>query len=303
MLLEKQTGLCKPAQIAASMGIRRADGKPLDVVPTLTLGVNPIAPLHMAEAYAAFAAHGLHCTPRSILSISLGAKTIKVLDPSCKQVLDPKIADGVTAILAGVIDGPYGGRTGAKESIGRPAAGKTGTTDGHVNVWFCGFTPQLAAAGWVGDPTGSGAAKWSMKSVVIGGHHYSPAFGNNLPGPMWKAVMAFMSKNLPAQRFNPVDQSVIRGFTTRVPDVTGLAAAKALKLLSDAGFTPQLAPAPVASLLPAGIVVRTNPRAGSSVGSGATITVYVSSGKPPPTPTPHPTTSPSPTITPPPPIP
>ena len=54
--------------------------------------------------------------------------------------------------------------------------------------------------------------------------------------------MAFMSKNLPALKFNPVDQSVIRGFTTKVPDVTGLAAAKALKLLSDAGFTPQLAP-------------------------------------------------------------
>ncbi len=299
MLLEKQTGLCKPAQIAAAMGIRRADGKPLDVVPTLTLGVNPIAPLHMAEAYAAFAAHGMHCTPRAILTISNGNKPLKVPPPSCKQVLDPKIADGVTALLAGVIDGPYSGRTGAKESIGRPAAGKTGTTDGHVNVWFCGFTPQLAAAAWVGDPTGSGSAKWSMKSVTIGGHHYSPAFGNNLPGPMWKSVMDFMSRDLPAQKFNPVDQSIIRGFTTKVPDVTGMTAAKALKTLADAGFTPQLAPKPVASALPAGTVVRTSPKGGSFVGSGSTITVYVSSGKPPPAPpSPTPTTSPTATTSP-----
>ncbi len=298
MKLERMTGVCKPALIAQSMGLHKPDGTPLNQVPTLTLGVNPISPLHMAEAYASFAAHGMHCTPRSILSISLGTKLISVPKPSCKQVLDSKIADGVTALLAGVIDGPYSGRTGAKESIGRPAAGKTGTTDGHVNVWFCGFTPQLAGAAWVGDPTGSGAAKWSMKSVTIGGHHYSPAFGNNLPGPMWKAVMDFMSRGLPAEKFNPVDQSVIRGYTTKVPDVTGLPAAKALKLLSDAGFTPQLATKAVPSLLPAGIVVRTNPKGGSSIGSGSTIIVYVSSGKPPPTPPPPPTTSPSPTTTP-----
>jgi len=50
-------------------------------------------------------------------------------------------------------------------------AGKTGTTNGHVNVWFCGYTTQLAAASWVGDPTGSSNVNlWAMYNVVIGGH-------------------------------------------------------------------------------------------------------------------------------------
>ena len=61
MLLEKQTGLCAPATIAAGLGVHRADGKRARQVPTLTLGVNPISPLSMAEAYATFAAHGMHC--------------------------------------------------------------------------------------------------------------------------------------------------------------------------------------------------------------------------------------------------
>jgi hypothetical protein len=135
-----------------------------------------------------------------------------------------------------------------------------------------------------------------MFNVKIGGKGYSPAFGNNLPGPMWKDVMAFMSKDLPVQQFANVDPSVIRGFTTKVPDVKGMPAAKALKTLSDAGFTPVLAPAPVDSLLPAGIVVRTSPRGGSFAGSGATIMVFVSSGVPPPAPTP--TSSPTPTTSP-----
>ena len=301
--LESRTGLCKPAQIAQSMGVVRADGGKFSIVPSMTLGANPVAPIHMAEAYATFAAHGLHCTPRAILSITNSAgKAVPVPKPSCKQVIDAKIADGVTAILKGVID--FG--TGKAEAFGRPAAGKTGTTDGHVNVWFCGFTPQLAAAVWVGDPTGAGVGKkWEMFSVTIGGHHYSPAFGFNLPGPMWRSVMDYMSRDMPVVQFAKVDPSVIRGFTVKVPDVTGLTAQKALQVLSQAGFTPVLAPKPVDSLLPAGIVVKTSPKGGSYAGTGATITVYVSSGTPPPPPPPttSPSGSPSPTGSPSPPSP
>ncbi len=290
--LESRTGLCNPARIAQSMGVVRADGGKFSIVPSMTLGANPVAPIHMAEAYATFAAHGMHCTPRAILSITTaGGKAVPVPKASCKQVIDAKIADGVTAILKGVID--FG--TGTPEQIGRPAAGKTGTTDGHVNVWFCGFTPQLAAAAWVGDPTGAGVGKkWEMFSAYIGGHHYAPAFGNNLPGPMWRQIMDYMSKDLPVVPFAKVDPSVIRGFTVKVPDVKGLTAQKALQVLSQAGFVPVLAPKPVDSLLPANIVVRTSPKGGSLAGTGATITVYVSSGKPPPAP-PSPSGSPTPT--------
>jgi membrane peptidoglycan carboxypeptidase len=304
--LEQQTGLCRPAQIAAAMGVRRADGRPLQQVPSMTLGTNEIAPLDMAEAYASFAAHGLHCESRAILSIVdvETKKKIKVPPARCGQAIDPKIADGVTAILHGVIDGSYSGRTGAREGIGRPAAGKTGTTDGHVNVWFIGFVPQLAAAVWVGAPSGSSSVPiWSMNSVTIGGHHYSPAFGNNLPGPVWKDVMSYLTKDLPVRDFAPVDPSVVRGFTIQVPQVAGLSAADALRKLQQAGFQAQLSPDGKPSKFAVGTVAYTSPPGGSFVGSGTAITVFLSTGpaKPPPSSSPSPSLGPtiSPTVKPP----
>jgi len=301
MLIEKQTGLCRPAQIAAAMGVARADGSALAQVPSMTLGVNPIAPLRMAEAYASFAAHGLHCATRAILSITdKNGKSVPVPPVRCSQVIDPAIADGVTAILEGVMT--HG--TGVNMAFSHQTAGKTGTTDGHVNVWFCGYTPQLAAAAWVGDPTGSSNIRlWSMAHVVIGGRTYNPAFGLNLPGPIWRQVMVSMEASLPFAFFNKPDPSVIHGFTIKVPDVTGLSLISALKALSDAGLVGTPAPASVPSAtVPAGKVASTNPAAGTSVPTGTSVTVSISSGPPPPTSSPTPTGtatgSPSPTPTP-----
>jgi len=291
MIIEKQTGLCLPAQIAAAMGVHRADGGPLQQRPSMTLGVNPIAPLSMAEAYAAFAAHGLHCSARAILSITdKNHHAIKVPPQRCGQVLDPAIADGVTAILEGVMT--HG--TGVNMAFNHQTAGKTGTTDGHVNVWFCGYTTQLAAAAWVGDPTGSSnQSLWAMGSVTIGGHHYQPAFGLNLPGPIWKQVMVAMSANLPFGRFNQPDPSVIRGFTIKVPDLTGMTLSAALTALQNVGLQGQVVSTPIPSAtVRKDRVASTDPAAGSQLASGSTVKIYLSSGAPPP-----PTTSPTPTPT------
>jgi hypothetical protein len=127
--------------------------------------------------------------------------------------------------------------------------------------------------------------------VKIGKTRYTPAYGNNLPGPIWKALLTDMAAHLPVEQFPPVDSSVIRGFTTRVPDLQGLAPAAALQKLADLGFTPQLATSSIPSDVPKGLVAKTNPKGGSYIGSGSTVTVYVSSG---PAPKPPPPTSPSP---------
>ncbi len=301
MLIEKQTGLCRPAQIAAAMGVHRADGLPLAQVPTLTLGVNPIAPLSMAEGYAAFAAHGLHCGARAILTITdKNNKPVKVPPMRCGQVIPKEIADGVTAILEGVMTNG----TGRAMAFNHQTAGKTGTTNGHVNVWFCGYTTQLAAASWVGDPTGSSNVNlWAMYNVLIGGKRYSPAFGLNLPGPIWKSVMIATTDilQLPFGTFNKPDPSIIRGFTIKVPDLVGMTLPEALAALQAAGLQSQLISVKVASAVPADRVASTNPAAGSSVPTGATIKIYLSTGVPtPPSPTAIPTGTPTgtPTATP-----
>jgi membrane peptidoglycan carboxypeptidase len=297
MLIEKQTGLCRPAQIAQAMGVHQSNGQPLKQVPTLTLGVNAISPLRMAEAYAAFSAHGLHCEARAIVSVTdKTGKAVKVPPQRCGQVIDPAIADGVTAILESVMTAG----TGRDMAFNHQTAGKTGTTQGHVNVWFCGYTPQLAAAAWVGDPTGSANEKlWSMRSVTIGGHHYAPAFGLNLPGPIWRQVMEAMEANLPFVRFNQPDPSVIRGFTIKVPDLEGMTLTEADKALQVVGLQGQPMPTSIPSAtVPKGKVAATTPKAGSSVSSGGTVKIYISSGAPPPSATPTPSSTPTPSTTP-----
>jgi len=102
----------------------------------------------MASAYGVFANHGLRAEPTPVLKV-LDAKGRAIEDnthPVTTKVLDPGVADTVTDILRGVIQ--YG--TGVAANIGRPAAGKTGTTSDFTNAWFAGYTPTLSTAVWMG---------------------------------------------------------------------------------------------------------------------------------------------------------
>lgn len=189
MTIEERTGLCRPAEIAESMGVTLGNGDPLLRVPTLTLGTMEVTPLAMANAYATFAAHGTYCKPIVILDIrDRDGQRLPVPSADCKRVIKRDVADTVTVMLNGVVDGSIVGRTGEKMSLDkRQVAGKTGTTNDSAAVWFCGYTPQLAAAVWVGDPRGGFAHP--MKAVTIKGVYYPQVFGGTLPGPIWHDAM------------------------------------------------------------------------------------------------------------------
>src|ERR1043165_1291447 len=105
----------------------------------------------MAAAYATPAAGGVLSKPMAITKVILpkGKQDTKAGwgKPEQKQVISPGVAYEVTRILQqNVISG-----TGIAANFGRPAAGKTGTTENHADGWFCGYTPQLQASVWVGD--------------------------------------------------------------------------------------------------------------------------------------------------------
>jgi membrane peptidoglycan carboxypeptidase len=196
--LEEITGICEPARLAEEMGIRNGDGSPVERVPSFTLGVAPISPLALANAYATFAARGMYCPATVITEIqALDGSTIPWEKEKCRRVMPQRTADAVTQILAGVIDGPDSRRTGAAMSLGRPAAGKTGTTNGNRATWFVGYTPQLAAAVWVGDPRGRKA----LERIRINGVSYSRVFGGSIAGPAWRRAMLAASEGLPARGF------------------------------------------------------------------------------------------------------
>ena len=85
-------------------------------------------------------------------------------------------------------------------SLGRPAGGKTGTTNESAAVWFVGMTPDLAAAVWVGDPRGGN--RYPMKNIEINETFYRQVFGSSIPGPIWREAMTGALDGTPPKSFN-----------------------------------------------------------------------------------------------------
>jgi membrane peptidoglycan carboxypeptidase len=291
--LEERIGQCRPVEIAETLGVTTGSGEPLEKVPSFVLGSQPVSPLSMAEAYATFAANGIHCDSIAILEITdREGRAIPVPAPNCQEVLQPKVASEVTQLLAGVIDGNISGRTGKPMSLGRPAAGKTGTTNGNAAVWFVGYTPNLAAAVWAGDPRGG--TKYPMEKLRIKGRYYDEVFGSTLPGPIWKAAMLGALAGRPPAAWPSLDPRTVEGVPVKVPAIYGLQPIDAIAALAEVGLAGAVVEEPIPSSAPLGTIAGSSPRAGSTALSGSTVTLYLSSGTPPPRPSPTATAQPSP---------
>ncbi|GAA3606958.1 transglycosylase domain-containing protein [Nonomuraea rosea] len=183
MMLERKVGLCNVVRTAKSLGAVRADGRALKEVPTFTLGVNEMDPVTVAASFAAFAARGVYCRPLAIVEIIGRDGRRTHVPPACEQAIERPIADAVNHVLKGVFDkGTMHG-----QSIGRPAAGKTGTNNGYTSAWFAGYTPALAAAVSVGDIRGS--YRFPLQDVKIGDQYFGSVQGASLPGPIWVESM------------------------------------------------------------------------------------------------------------------
>ena len=111
--LQRRVGLCNVIDMASRAGISDAYGTdPLDDFTlqqnSFTLGAAfEISPLTLAEAYATFAARGVHCEPRSVDRVTTSDDSEVAVPPAdCQQAIDPEVADAVNSILPGVIDGP-----------------------------------------------------------------------------------------------------------------------------------------------------------------------------------------------------
>ncbi|QHO90307.1 penicillin-binding protein [Actinomyces sp. 432] len=194
-----QMDVCSVTQLAADMGVTKANGDPVDPYPSVVLGGTEATPLAMANAYATFAAHGVYCTPIAIDSIT-DADGNEMSTPSagCKQVITATAADQVTITLQSVLASKGTGTAAALS--GRPTAGKTGTTDEMDNAWFIGYTPQLATAIWAGHSD----RYYAMNHQYIGGRYYATMYGADLPAPMFKMYMEAALAGEPVEGFNQV---------------------------------------------------------------------------------------------------
>jgi penicillin-binding protein 1A len=178
------------ADLARRMGIQST----LKPVPSLGLGANPVSPLDLASAYATLAAGGVARQPTILTKVVFpDGHTGQAPKSRGKRVVDPKVAAVVTKIL---IQNVQSGTGTAAALAGRPAAGKTGTTDSYADAWFAGWVPQLATVVWVGYPTG--------ERPMRGVHGIAGVTGGTLPAEIWHAYMTDALHGEPVEQFaNP----------------------------------------------------------------------------------------------------
>src|SRR5690606_99208 len=213
------------------------------------------------------------------------------LEPECERRLDQDVADGVNYLLQQT----FKGGTASGLGIGRPVAGKTGTTDNSASAWFAGYTPNLAGAVFVGDPRGPN--QYPLRNITLAGRYYSVVYGATIPGPIWRDTMVEAVKKLDAKSFarsparfgstsepapprredddTDANPAAHRG---GVPNVVGMSQGEAVAAIESAGYRANVSDLRLPSDQPEGAVAVVEPGAGSRLPEGSVVNVFLSRG-------------------------
>ncbi|MEM7714346.1 MAG: transglycosylase domain-containing protein, partial [Cyanobacteria bacterium P01_A01_bin.68] len=181
----KAIGMNKVVETSRTLGIM----SPMEPVTSLPLGAIGVTPLEMASAYATFANYGWQ-SPTTVIARVTDSSGNVLLDntPKPKLVLDSWAAASTINIMQTVINSG----TGKNAALGRPAAGKTGTTSSEKDIWFVGTVPQLTTAVWVG--------RDDNRQLSRG------ATGGSDVAPIWREFMVNALKGVPSQSFKAPSQ-------------------------------------------------------------------------------------------------
>ena len=178
--LAQLLGVDRVIAYAQRMGVR----SPLEANLSLALGTSGVSPLDMASGFSTLANQGVHIEPSPfrIVKDSLGTTILNNRFPQQTEV----VGAGTAYIMDSMMESVIQSGTGTNAQIGRPAAGKTGTTSSYRDAWFVGFTPDLVAAVWLGND------------------NYAPmneSYGGNIPARTWARFMQAALEKTPKHDF------------------------------------------------------------------------------------------------------
>src|SRR6267378_576171 len=140
----EKVGIAAVVDTARKFGITT----PLPPYLPLALGAADMKLIEHVSAFTVFPDDGIRIDPHMIRRVtSYDGALLEEAHPEVHDVLSPEVARTMTAMLEEVIQ--FGTGIQAR-SLGRPAAGKTGTTQDYTDAWFVGYTPQITAGVWVG---------------------------------------------------------------------------------------------------------------------------------------------------------
>lgn len=179
ILLLEEIGVGDVIRNARRLGIE----SPLEPSLALALGTSGVTLYELVRAYCGFANGGNRVTPIAILRVEDSKGNI--IYNSTPEIV-PVIEKDVDATLVKMMKRVITNGTGKRANIGRPAAGKTGTTDDYRDAWFIGFTPDLCAGVWMGNDD------YTPTNKVPGGL---------LPAMTWKEFMQNALKDVPPREF------------------------------------------------------------------------------------------------------
>ncbi|MEO6715481.1 MAG: transglycosylase domain-containing protein [Mycobacteriales bacterium] len=288
--IEEKTGIAPAVEIARKM-MGPKPSKPLpkkdEKNASFVLGTSQTSVLDVANAYATIAARGVACEALGVEEVYNAARErYPVVKSNCSQVLSQKVADTMAFILRNVIDGEYP-RTGFRASIGRPAAGKTGTAQDYASAFFAGFTPDYAAAVWMGHSSAPNSAEGKLLNIQgVSGPPVEKVYGGTFPAEIWQKTMTAIHEGKPVRNFVDPPPDVFIGTEIDVPSLGGKPLAEAQKTLEGLGLSGVVAPRQVGSAFPAGTVAYTDPGRGRKTQIGSSVTIFVSNGIAPPPPPP-----------------
>ncbi len=265
-MVDQFTGPEGLAETATRMGIVNTDlfapGDAEAPVCATVLGASEVYPLDMASGFGTMANSGINCAPYAITSIQNAAgDVIYEGGDDCIQSISPDHAATATSLLRGPIENGTASRNG---QIGRPAAGKTGTTQDWKDAWFVGFIPQMSTAVWVGNEIPTTMTDPRCGNVT----------GGCLPTMIWADFMtsAIEYRNLDVADFPPPPRLP----SDRVPSVVGMTEGQAEAALAEAEFSSESVS--VSDYRPAGTVVSQSPAGGSQAPKGTLVVLDVSDG-------------------------
>ena len=221
-----KVGVDKVIDVARRAGI--PDDVAMVPAPSVVLGVSSPHVIDVANSFATFAANGVKAKP-FLVSEVMGSNKGVLYEAKIQteQVFDATVMADLNYALGEVVRS--GTAASALKSLGRPAAGKTGTSQSNASAWFTGYTPQLATsvAFYRDDATQSLNGIGGLNSVT----------GGSFPARIWNAYMKVALKNLPIEQFA---QPTFIGGTDQVPipdPVPTIAPADAAKWCQTADLT------------------------------------------------------------------
>jgi penicillin-binding protein 1A len=205
MQLARDVGLEAIARTAHDLGIETK----VPVVPSMALGSANVSPYEMLRAYMTFANRGRRIDPYFVRNVTdADGNILFEAHRRRTEVYPQRYADVINHVLAQTISRG----TGTAADIGRPAAGKTGTTTDHTDAWFVGYTPKLGTAVWMGYPDGT-ARKMSRV-------HGRAVTGGSFPAQIWQRFMLAATRGQDTGEFVEPDPELVTPSTAATTSTT-----------------------------------------------------------------------------------